>query len=383
MTVFKGYLKMTRKNIGIVLMYFGIFLGIAIIMNAAVQKEGKGGFAARKINVAIVDLDQSELSKQLITYLKEKHSITLAKDDKARLSEELYYQKQSVILQILKGFEENAGKGETGIHLTNSPGSYSGIYLEQQINNFVRNVCTYQAAGYSIREGSQKVMGHKEGKVTLEDLNGNGGEQPAHGGFFQFLPYLFLATFGGVLGKILFLFRKREVKNRLMASSVSLKKQNGEMLLAFFAVGVIMYTACIFCLFLIYNHDIVAEKNIVWYLANGFLNMLVALEIAFLVGVLIKSEMQANTVTTPLSLGICFLCGVFVPLEVMGAQVKMIAKFLPVYWYETVNILLMEHENISGAVGRQVLSGMGIQILFVFALAGIGMAIVKYQQQER
>ncbi len=111
--------------------------------------------------------------------------------------------------------------------------------------------------------------------------------------------------------------------------------------------------------------------------------MLVALEIAFLVGVLIKSEMQANTVTTPLSLGICFLCGVFVPLEVMGAQVKMIAKFLPVYWYETVNILLMEHENISGAVGRQVLSGMGIQILFVFALAGIGMAIVKYQQQER
>ena len=67
----------------------------------------------------------------------------------------------------------------------------------------------------------------------------------------------------------------------------------------------------------------------------------------------------------------------------MGAQVKAVAKFLPVYWYEVVNNFLMEYEDVSGAIGKQVLAGMGIQVLFVFALAGIGMAIVKYQQQER
>ena len=46
MTVFKGYIKMTKKNIGIVLMYFGIFLGIAIAINATFQKENKEGFAS-------------------------------------------------------------------------------------------------------------------------------------------------------------------------------------------------------------------------------------------------------------------------------------------------------------------------------------------------
>ena len=37
----------------------------------------------------------------------------------------------------------------------------------------------------------------------------------------------------------------------------------------------------------------------------------------------------------------------------------------------------------SGAIGKQVLVGLGIQVLFVFALASAGMAIVRYQQQER
>lgn len=383
MTVFKGYLKMTKKNIGIVLMYFGIFLVIAIMINATIQRQSKGGFSARKLDVAVVDLDKSELSGQLITYLKKRHNITLEQDDKAKLAEELYYQKHSVILRIQKGFEEKIAEGGTGINLTNSPGSYDGIYVEQQINNFMRNVSMYRAAGYSIKEGCRNVMGQKESKVTLEDLNGNGGALPAHGSFFQYLPYLFLAVFGAVLGKISFIFRERKVKNRLMASAVPLIRQNGETILAFFAIGMDMYAVCVVCMMLIYGDSALAAGNIVWYLANGFLGTLTALEIAFIIGVLVKNEMQVNIVVTPVSLGICFLCGVFVPLNVMGAQVKAVAKFLPVYWYEVVNNFLMEYEDVSGAIGKQVLAGMGIQVLFVFALAGIGMAIVKYQQQER
>ena len=111
--------------------------------------------------------------------------------------------------------------------------------------------------------------------------------------------------------------------------------------------------------------------------------MLSSLEVAFIIGVMVKSEMQINTVSTPVSLGICFLCGVFVPLNVMGAQTKAVAKFLPIYWYESVNNLLMKYEDVSGAIGKQVLVGLGIQVLFVFALASAGMAIVRYQQQER
>lgn len=112
MTVFKGYIKMTKKNIGIVLMYFGIFLVIAIMINATFQREHKGGFTAQKLDIAIVDLDGSELSKQLVAYLQQRHNITIEQDDKAKLAEELYYREQSVILRIQKGFEEKAEQGK-------------------------------------------------------------------------------------------------------------------------------------------------------------------------------------------------------------------------------------------------------------------------------
>ena len=383
MTVFKGYMMMTKKKIGQVLMYFGIFLCVAILMNVAFLEEKGKGFAAKKLDIAVVDLDQSDLSKQLVTYLKKKHHITVERDDKAKLSEELYYQGQNVVLRIQKNLLEKVKSGKSGIYLTNSPGSYSGIYLEQQINNFVRNVNMYHTAGYSIEEGCQKVLQQKESTVTIEDLNGNGGEMPAHGVFFQYLPYLFIASLGVVLGQILYIFRKREVKNRLMASSVPLARQNVETILAFITIGTIMYFICMIFMLLLYSKSALAAKNIGWYVGNGFLNMLAALEIAFIIGLLVKKERQVDVIMTPFSLGLSFLGGVFVPLNVMGAQVKAVAKFLPVYWYETVNNLLMDYEEITGTVREQVLMGIGIQVLFLLALAGIGLAIVQYQQQER
>lgn len=383
MTVFKGYLKMIKRNLGTALLYFSIFIGITLLMNMATTKDGVQGFSSKECDVVVVDLDKSELSKELVAFLKEKHHVSMEKDDKARLAEELYYATKSVVLRIEKGFEEKALAGEDGIKLTNRPGSYHGIYLEWQINRYLGNVMNYHAVGYSIKESCQRVAKLKESKVSIEDVNGNGGEIPGYGQLFGFLPYLFLCVFGEVLGRILFAFRERKVKNRLMASSVPLMRQNGESILAFFVVGIVVYGLCIIIGIIIYGSDFLTTSNLVWYLLNGFLAMMAALEIAFLIGLFAKTETHVNIVTTSVSLGVSFLCGVFVPLSVMTTQIKNIAKFLPVYWYETVNNLLVDYADISGTVRRQLFHGLGIQVLFLLALAGIGMTVVKYQQQER
>ncbi|HBI61409.1 MAG TPA: ABC transporter permease, partial [Lachnospiraceae bacterium] len=126
MTVFKSYMQMVKKNLGMVLMYFGIFIGIAIAMSIAGNKGTTGGFSAEKVDMAIVDLDKSELSKQLITFLKEKHNVAISENDKSKLSEELYYEKWDIVLQIEEGFSEAALDGKNGIHMTQRPGSYNG-----------------------------------------------------------------------------------------------------------------------------------------------------------------------------------------------------------------------------------------------------------------
>lgn len=186
-----------------------------------------------------------------------------------------------------------------------------------------------------------------------------------------------------MLGKILFLFREKTVKNRMMASAISLLRQNGESIFAFVTLGSIVYVICLLLAVLIYGKDLLESTNLLWYLLNSYINMLGALEIAYLVGMLVRKEMHINMTVTSLSLGLCFLGGVFVPLNVMGEQIKNIAKFLPTYWYMTVNNLLTDYAEITGSIRTEVLTCMGIQVLFLFALAGVGLAVAKYQQQER
>ena len=44
MTVFKGYMKILKKNIGLVVMYLMIFFAVAQAMQAAAEKEGSDSY---------------------------------------------------------------------------------------------------------------------------------------------------------------------------------------------------------------------------------------------------------------------------------------------------------------------------------------------------
>jgi ABC-2 type transport system permease protein len=309
--------------------------------------------------------------------------VTTAADDREKLAEQLYYGKQDVVLRIETGFSNKAENGTSAINLTQSPGSYDGTYLKQQINRFLSGVLFYHSLGYSISDSAKRVTAQTESRVTLENINGNGGTTANYVWLFRYFPYLFIAALGVTLGKILVTFRQRNIKNRMLAAPLSLARQNAEIILAFLLLGTALYIISTLAAFLLYGKDLYTSSNLGYYLLNSYVDLLTALEIAFLIGLLVKKDTAVDMFITPLSLGICFLCGVFVPQNILSTPVKTVASFFPMYWYEKVNDLLGDYADISGAIGKQVWQGISIQVLFVFALAGIGMAIARYQQQEQ
>lgn len=44
MTVFKGYMKILKKNIGLVIIYLVIFFSVAMALQAAAQQRASGRF---------------------------------------------------------------------------------------------------------------------------------------------------------------------------------------------------------------------------------------------------------------------------------------------------------------------------------------------------
>ena len=63
---------------------------------------------------------------------------------------------------------------------------------------------------------------------------------------------------------------------------------------------------------------------------NSLTLLLVGLALSFLLGTFITKEDILTALVNVVTLGMSFLCGVFVPLDIMGKGVKTVAHFLPV-----------------------------------------------------
>ena len=79
-----------------------------------------------------------------------------------------------------------------------------------------------------------------------------------------------------------------------------------------------------------------------------------------------------------LTLGMSFLCGIFIPQQMLGKGVLAFSKFLPLYWY------IKNNDLISGFGGEPFTmhayrTHLGILVLYGIALFSLALAISKYK----
>ena len=384
MTVFKCYMKIIKKNAGMIIMYFVIFTVISVAMlYVSKDSNSKNQFMESKLEIAVVDNDKSEISGKLIKYLSQIHNIKIEEDNISVLQEEMYYQKYNAIIKIPEGFSDNFIKGDKTIKITQQPGQFDYMYIESQVNDFMNRMIKYNIAGYTIEESFKRVSDIKESKVTLMDINGNGGNMPDFAYLFQYFPYISIAILGNTLGIIVCSFRKREVKKRIAASAVPLYRQSAEAFLAFAITGIIIWAGFIVIVMALNGKELLESQNKFYYILNSLTVMVLSLSIAFLTGILAKKTDVVNMIVTPVSLFMSFLGGVFVPLSILNNTVRKAARFVPVYWYEEINNKLSEYEKIPQNVVKEFWTGTGMQLLFTIMFISIALAISKYQNQER
>ncbi len=64
---------------------------------------------------------------------------------------------------------------------------------------------------------------------------------------------------------------------------------------------------------------------------NSFVFLICSVEIADIVSLLVKSSMAVSAISNIVSLGMAFLCGVFVPQSVLSDGVLSVGRFFPAY----------------------------------------------------
>ena len=382
MTVFKGYMKVLKKNLGLVIIYLVIFFSVAMALQAAARKEHLDNFQKSSVNVAIADQDNSILSHALTDYLGTIHNVSEISDDPAVMQEELYYRNAEYIVQIPENFYETCIVQGTPVSVTKVPGSYTSFYVDQQINAWLNNIRTYIAAGFSQEKASKAALVQPTTEVSMYQDETTTTETPGYTYYFRYVPYLFLAVLCYSMGYILLAFQKEDIRKRMQASSISIRRQNLEGLLAMFTIGIVLWLITIIGALVMYQKELLTSRILGYYLLNTFLMMVVALSLSYLLGLFIKNSNMLSGISNIVSLGMCFLSGVFVPMSIMDKKVLKIAQFLPVYWYESINETLSQYHIISDDIAVDVWKSMGIQVVFTLAFLTMILAVSKYKRQR-
>ena len=376
MTVFKGYMRIMKKNTGLILLYLCIFFGVTMALQAAAGKETYTSYESEKIKIGVVDKDNGPLAEGLVKWLEGTHHVTMLEDNREKLQEELFYRNVEYIVVIPEDFYENCMVNGESISVTKVPGSYSAYYVDQQLESCLNTMRTYLKAGFSQKEAATAILDKKRGEVTMLDTDGN-GSTPGWLYYFRYMPYLFLAVLCYVMGYVLMAFKKNDIPERMQASAVSARRQSLEGLLAMFVMGGGLWGIGMAGAILMYGKTFPGSENFGYYVLNTLVMMAVALSLSYLIGLFVKNSNMLSGIANILSLGMCFLCGVFVPMNIMDRNVLKVSQFLPVYWYELANNTLSSTASLTDSQLQSLWQAYSIQFLFAVAFVIAAMVIRK------
>ncbi len=367
-------LKIVKKALPSVSIYFIIFFGITIMMSFLTGKDQEKMYQATELTIYAEDKEESVLSKALLSYLAQENEVK-TEYDKELLSELIFTGMADYVVYVEEGFEENFLAGKKGgiERLSTKPNM---AFVDQKIELFFQYVRAELAMGKGIEEACEAVLRNTEHRAETEVLSGRSAMSTRPGYFFfTFLAYIMPCILIMILGPVMHAFYRKDIKMRTDCGLVSVRKQNTEMVKGIVLVAILVWVLFMGLGAVIYHKDFTVAEYLLGTL-NSFTILMFSVAISVLLGVLLPTVDALNGASNVLGLGMSFLSGVFVPAELLPDYVNTIGEFLPAGWYMK-NVRLLNIENAATTHFSEFLINCGIVTAFAVAVFFVFLVVVK------
>ena len=369
-------MKVLKSKLPLSIVYVAVFLVIYIAMTAADNSSTM--FEQVEMNVCIFDEDDTPESRALCELIADKNNIIGLENDRDVIIDALYYERANYVLTIKKGYAERLAAGETdelfeSFHMHDS---YSVVYMGQFLNEYVSTVKAYMTGGSDISGAIQNAGSalSREAEVTVANFN-NADMSDKFVYimiYFRFLPYVIISAFMNTLCPVLLAMGKRDIRYRTNCSGIRPGSYTAQIIAGstvfLFGVWLVFMAAG----FLLYGG---AMTGGLWLaVLNSFVFSLFAAMLTIFVVEFEPPATMVNVITQVVSLGMSFLCGVFVDQSMLGDGVLAVARFLPAYWYIRVNRMIEGSEPFDT---NTVIIAFSIQLGFAAVMAILTVLVRK------
>ena len=389
MQVFKLGLKIIRKNIPMMMIYVGTFLGITISFAfAGTSRQQPPSFADQKADVAFFAAESTPLVDGLKRELSKSVNFVDVRDDPEAIQDALYFESVTYVVRIPKGFTGQflAGK-DAKVEKITLPDSVYNAYLDLAVNRYLSTARLYlkNDPGISQRDLAARLDTDlsKGAKVFLTDTAGrdNGSFSGySHTGFtafyFIYLAYVLPLVLIFGITNVMAVYNDRDLSRRNFCAPISFVRYNLQFILATcafsLAAWVILVLPCA-----ILDRNGFFTGNAAAQVLNSFAFLLCASAFAFLIGSLVKGRSTVSAVANVFTLGPCFISGVFIPQKYLNDAVLRIASFTPVYWYVTADNKIAELTDFGLMSLSPSLFCMLVELCFAAAFLLLGLVVGK------
>ena len=363
MTVFKTFLRVLNKLKVPVIM----FTAMLIIFGGLNMKTNKSSmsFVATKPDVLIINSDENVgITKNLVSYIKKKCNIKKIENNKEAIDDALFYRQVNYIIYIPENFREDFLDGKNPEIEVKSTGDYQASLAQMVLERYTKLANSYLKTTSSEEELIEKINeiieNEPEIKITSK-LNSNDLDKATF--YYNFASYSILAGCVYVICLILSSFNEEKIKKRIIISSMNYKEHNRKLLLSNVVFAIVLWLVYILLSFALIGKEMFTSHGFI-YILNSFVFALCSVPIAFLIATLVNNKSAISGIVNVVALGSSFLCGAFVPMELLPDAILKIAHILPTYYYIKNNESIKSLETIDFGTLKPILINMGIILIF-------------------
>lgn len=386
MPVFKLCMKIIQKNLSSMMIYVVVFLIVATILSLNGSKVQETGFSQEKTNIAFLSEEDSPLIDGFQAELAKTANFVEVPDETEKLQDALFFRSVSYILRIPKGFTRSFMRGEdVRIEKTTVPNSVSNAYLDLNINQYFNTAALYVKTVPGITQ--EDLVRHLKADMesnTPVAMKADARPNTDNGfsaNYFNYLAYALSSVLVLGISAIMLVFNDRDLSRRNFCSPQGAGKINFQFILANLVFTAVCWSVMVgFCF--LFDHRNMMTRNTVYLVLNSFVFTLSMSSISFLIGNLLKNRGAISAVCNVVTLGPCFISGVFVPQEFLNSTVLKIASFTPTYWYVKANNQISSLASFSFSSLSETYTAMLIEAGFAVAFFAVSMVVGKKKRMS-
>lgn len=390
MSVFKVYYKIMKSHWLTLAIYLSIFFTIFIAFGVvATQRSDIKMYEGAKPSIAFVDKDHSELSAYLKSYLNTQMNVKHEDVAYSEAQDALFYGDISAIITIPKGFAQDYALDKVAITMQQRPDDMNGVLLQQMIDKYLDTMHSYAALYPKKSVADLHAMVQKNldtvAEVTMSDSKEIATSTMLRGSYFNYASYIMLVVSILLIGLTMHSIFNQEIMKRNLVAPVSQNRINLKLVFCNLSVGIALW-GVMMLMILGAGRESMLSIGGVLEMINAFVFMLMCVAMSFMFCVISTKSKHPddmlNGISNIVGLGSSFLCGAFVPLDMIGENILVISRFLPSYWYVKLNDALTSAVHVTDSLFKEALMTYGILLLYAAAFLCIALVIMKSRRTQ-